>query len=147
MYLPINLNISQKRILFVGGGAVCLHKIAAVQKFTSSITIVSKEFLPEVNALGFTCIIKAYDEHDLDTADIVYACTNNTETNKQIYADAKRRGLLINVADNPALCDFISPAVHTQGNITVAVSSGGTDVKKAVGIRNMIREFLTEHLY
>lgn len=145
-YLPISLNIQGKKILFVGGGNVCLHKITAVQQFTKNITILSSEFAPEVISLGYTCITKQYETSDLQNYALVYACTNNSQINTQIYADAHAQGIMVNVADNPALCDFISPAIHTQGSITVAVSSGGTDVKKAVRIRNLIREFLTKHI-
>lgn len=139
-FLPISLCVANKKILFVGGGKVCLHKIAAVHQFSSNITIVSKEFLQEVYDLGFSCTKKEYEKSDLHTISIVYACTDNRSINKQIATDCKELGILVNVADDPELCDFISPAIFKEGDISIAVSSGGKDVKKAVAIRNKIKE-------
>lgn len=142
-FLPISLQITDKTILFVGGGSVCVHKIAAVQQCTKNIRIVSIDFLPDVRNYGFPCIQKSYDASDLEGVFLVYACTNNPELHKQIVTDAHARGILVNVADNPGLCDFISPALYIDGNISIAVSSGGTNVKKAVAIRNKIREIFS----
>lgn len=138
-FLPISLNITNKKILFIGGGNVCLHKIHAVQQFTSNITILSIDFLPEVIDLGFECIYKSYEKNDLQNYSIIYACTNNREINKQIESDAKEYNALVNVADDPELCDFISPAIYKDEEISIAVSSGGKNVKKAVAIRNKLK--------
>jgi siroheme synthase (precorrin-2 oxidase/ferrochelatase) len=46
----------------------------------------------------------------------------------------------VNVVDNPALSSFISPAVFCREGMTVAVSSHGRDVKKAVKWRDRIGE-------
>ena len=50
--------------------------------------------------------------------------TSNEELNRRVFADAEARGLLCNVADVPELCSFILPAVHREGPIAVAVSTG-----------------------
>jgi len=140
MYLPANLNLKNKKLLFIGGGKVCIHKIIAVKQFTSDITILSEEFLQEVKDLGFTCIQKKYEAQDLDGFSIIFACTNNREVNKQIKVDVEKAGKLVNVADDPELCDFISPAIFKEGNFTISVSSGATDTLKAIKIRNEIKE-------
>ena len=143
-FLPISLCIENKKILFIGGGNVCIHKIAAIKQFTSNISIVSKEFLPEVRAYGFPCIQKAYEASDLHGYSLVYACTNDSKLHIRIVEDAHKLGILVNVADNTPLCDFISPAIYKHENISVAVSSGGTDVKKAVRLRNAIKKIFNQ---
>jgi precorrin-2 dehydrogenase/sirohydrochlorin ferrochelatase len=76
---------------------------------------------------------------------MLYSCTNNPVLDEQILADGKEAGVLVNIHDNPALCQFVSPAIYKDGNITVAVASNATDVYEAIRLRNLIQEFLENH--
>ena len=49
---------------------------------------------------------------------------------------------MVNVVDNRELSDFISPALFKQDEMTVAISSNGQNVKKAVEWRNSIKAIL-----
>jgi siroheme synthase-like protein len=71
-----------------------------------------------------------------------YSCTNNLELDTQIAKDGKEAGVLVNIHDQPALCQFVSPAIYQDGDIRVAVSSNATDVFASIRIRNEIKEFL-----
>ena len=63
---------------------------------------------------------------------------------KQILADGKEMGVLVNIHDKPELCQFVSPAIYKKGKMTVAVASNGENVYESIRLRNTIREFLTE---
>ena len=47
--------------------------------------------------------------------------------------------MLCNVADVPELCNFILPAVHREGPIAVAVSTGGASPALAKRLRSRDR--------
>ncbi len=126
----------------IGGGGVALHKLLAISQFTDNITLIAQEFKPEINESNYKCIQKPYEAKDLQGFQVIYACTNNKQTNQQIHQDAKAQNSLINVADNPELCDFISPAIFKKDEMSVAISSGGKNVKKAVAWRNKIKEII-----
>ena len=51
--------------------------------------------------------------------------------------------MLCNVADVPDLCNFILPAVHREGPIAVAVSTGGASPALAKRIRDDVAEIVT----
>ncbi len=142
MFLPINIRIDDKKILFIGGGKIAMHKIVTVEKYTSNITIISPDIHDELKGKGFTEIYKEYEKSDLKRFFLVYACTNNIEVNRKIKNDAETYGILVNVVDNRELSNFISPAVFKQDEMTVAISSNGQNVKKSVEWRDKIKAIL-----
>jgi precorrin-2 dehydrogenase/sirohydrochlorin ferrochelatase len=144
VFLPLNIRIDDKKILFIGGGNIALHKIQTVERYTRNITIVATEIHDALNGKGFEIVCKKYEETDLDGFFLVYAATDSFEVNSKVKADAAARGIMVNVVDNRELSDFISPAVIKENEMTIAVSSNGQDVKKAVAWRNRIREMFRD---
>jgi len=142
IFLPINIRIDNKKILFIGGGKIAMHKILTVEKYSSNITILSPAIHDELKGKGFTAIYKEYEKSDLNGFFLVYACTNNIEVNRRIKNDCETYGILVNVVDNRELSDFISPAVFKQDEMTVAISSNGQNVKKSVEWRDKIKAIL-----
>ena len=142
VFLPLNIRIDDKKILFVGGGNIAMHKIQTVELYTRNITVIAPEIHDELRNKGFKLVYKEYEEKDLDGFFLVYAATDNIEVNRRIKNDAALRGIMVNVVDNRELSDFISPAVFKDEEMTVAISSNGQNVKKAVAWRNRIREML-----
>ncbi|MCP4159680.1 MAG: bifunctional precorrin-2 dehydrogenase/sirohydrochlorin ferrochelatase [Deltaproteobacteria bacterium] len=139
MFLPISINITNKQILIIGGGNVALEKIRSLEKFIDRITILATDVCSEIKDCPYTIIYKNYEKVDLNNYFLVYACTNNTETNYEIRNDCDELGILVNVADNTNQSNFISPAIYKQKNMTVSVSSNGEDVKKSIKWRNNIK--------
>ncbi len=138
-FLPISINVTNKKILLVGGGKVATHKgtiMARVLK--DQVTVVALEFTEAIKQLPFTFIEKAYEKSDLNGFFLVYVCTENHELNAQIKQDAEALGILTSVCDSPFLCDFVSPAIHNEGHVTIAVGTNGRDAFQAVSIRNQI---------
>jgi len=144
-FLPISINIEDETILIVGGGQLALHKIESLERFTHKIRLVAPEVLPEITTRRFVKIdYKKYEPSDLEGHLLVYAATNSNDLNTQIRQDGKRFRSIVNVVDKPLNCDFVSPAVYKQDNMTVAVSSNGENVYAAIHWRNQIRELAEE---
>ncbi len=143
-YLPVCLNITDKRIVVVGGGRVGLHKSRILLRFTNNVTVVSPCFREDFETLPFTLVRKKYDKTDIRRAFLVYACTEDDKLNRQIKEDAEALGVLVSVCDNPALCDFVSPAIYREDNLCVAVSSNARDVRRSIRVRDRIRQLASE---
>jgi precorrin-2 dehydrogenase/sirohydrochlorin ferrochelatase len=141
-YLPVSLDITDSNILIIGGGKIAEQKLATLSMFTNKITILALEISSSIQLTYFKQIVKEYQPHDLNQYSIVYACTNNRMLNAQIKSDAAKRSLLVNVVDDPELCDFISPAIFKQDYMTVAVNSNGVNVKKTIAWRDKIKKLL-----
>jgi precorrin-2 dehydrogenase/sirohydrochlorin ferrochelatase len=60
-----------------------------------------------------------------------YAATDDPAVNREVHDEAGRVGVWLNVADQPALCTFLVPAVVRRGELTIAVSTNGASPSMA----------------
>ena len=141
-YLPISIDISDQKILIIGGGQSALKKIKILQRFGAHIEVVAEAIEDEIITLGITFYQKSYEKSDLKGYLMLYSCTNNEALDQQIVKDAKEAGVLVNIHDKPSLCQFVSPAIYKNGNISVAVSSNAEDVYESIRLRNLIQDYL-----
>jgi precorrin-2 dehydrogenase/sirohydrochlorin ferrochelatase len=139
-YLPVSLSLRDRSVVVIGGWHVAFQKLKTIALFCRAVTIFATEVSDEIKQLGIKWHEKAFRSSLLKGAGIVYACTDDREQNRRIAREARRVGALVNVADDPSQSDFISPAVHKQGAISVAVNSGGTNDRRAIAWRDRIRE-------
>lgn len=141
-FMPIAIDVSGKKILIIGGGKFTNHKIPLLKRFTDNIHVVGSSISDEIKRSGIPYLEEEYKKEHLTGSYIVYACTNNRELNKQIREDAHNKNILVNVADDPEICDFVSPAIYLEDNMAVAVSSNGKDVHRSIRWRDKLKEFL-----
>jgi uroporphyrin-III C-methyltransferase/precorrin-2 dehydrogenase/sirohydrochlorin ferrochelatase len=137
-YLPLFHNLRGRRILVVGGGEIALRKVRLVQEASALITIVAKEFCPDLLEMdakdradgcnGLELITAAYQHQYLlnypDTV-MVIAATNDRELNRQVSEHAQAANMLSNVVDDPGFSTVIFPSIVDRSPIQVAISSGG----------------------
>ena len=68
------------------------------------------------------------------------------ETPEAVVARLRARGVLVNVADRPELCDFTLPSVLERGPVVVAVSTGGASAGLAKALRLRLETLLPASL-
>lgn len=145
-YYPIFLNISGKKCVVVGGGLVALRKVRALLEHGASVKVISPELCPELSQLGqdgtVGILCRDYVQGDLEDALIAVAATDDSKMNGRVAAEARRRGVLVNVVDDPQRSDFIVPSYLRRGDITIAVSTGGRSPALARRIRAKLEESL-----
>ncbi|MCL1846718.1 MAG: bifunctional precorrin-2 dehydrogenase/sirohydrochlorin ferrochelatase [Coriobacteriia bacterium] len=138
---PIALVLHDKDVVVIGGGAVALRKVVGLLECGARITVVAPELCPELAGLaagkGGCCRLlqRPYESGDLRGASLVFACTDDYETNTRIAADATQLGLPVNVADCPELCSFYLPSVLRRDALSIAVSTDGSSPLAARLIR------------
>jgi len=128
-YYPIYIDIEDRAVLIVGGGAVCARKAETMMRYGGRVTIVSPEITDEIAAWESDGALdvrrKMYEESDLDGASIVIASTDDQCVNARVARDCRRRRIPVNVVDVTHLCEFIVPAIIEKGSIQIAISTGG----------------------
>jgi precorrin-2 dehydrogenase/sirohydrochlorin ferrochelatase len=132
------LDLAGRSVLVVGGGRVALEKVQGLLDCGAAVTVVAPQIAPELERLPVDLVRRSYRADDLGGRFLVVAATATPSLNRRVYRDAEARTLLCNVVDVPELCSFILPAVHRQGPIAVAISTGGASPALAQRLRDEI---------
>ena len=136
---PIFLNIQGKRCVVIGAGKVALRKVKMLLDCVARVSVISPKPHLEIVRLSkekrIQLIQRGYKPRDLKKSAIVIACTDVKEVNRKVADEARRTGLLVNVADDPELSNFIIPSFFRRGNLTVSVSTSGKSPALARKIR------------
>jgi len=143
-YYPILLDLRGQIAVVVGGGQVARRKIETLLEYRADVHVIAKELTPslrdQVEARKITWIGAEYHERALKGAFLVVAATDSPVLNRQVSADAKRKGILINAVDQPSDCSFIVPSVLRRGDLLIAVSTSGSSPMLAKKIRRTLEK-------
>jgi precorrin-2 dehydrogenase / sirohydrochlorin ferrochelatase len=148
---PVFLKLEDLRTLIVGAGPVGLEKLTAILKSSpkARVTIVGEEIIDPIRTLvkgnkNIRLVERVFRIRDLHGNHIIILATDDKELHKRIHNQAKKRHVLLNVADTPELCDFYLGSVVTKGNIKVGISTNGKSPTMAKRIREFFEEVIPE---
>lgn len=139
LYYPIFLKAQGKKCVVIGGGTVALRKINSLLECRAKVTVISPMVCPEISQLSEQRIIRLlerdYRTGDLKNAMMAIVCTDSKKVNRKAADEARKAGVLGNVADDPERSDFIVPSFFRRGELTIAVSTSGASPALAKKIR------------
>jgi siroheme synthase-like protein len=142
------LRLSGRRSLVVGGGEIGLEKVEGLLACGGDVVLVAPEAHPALRELAaegsITWQRRDYRAEDLEGCLIAIAATDDTDVNIQVFNDAEKRAMLINVVDVPPLCNFILPAIVRTGPLAVAISTAGASPALAKRMKREISELFGE---
>lgn len=143
-YYPIQLDLQGRRCLVVGGGAVGTRKAGTLHACGAEVVVVSPEATAELAAWAAAGRVqwhrRAYDDTDLEGVFLAVGATDDELLNRRLSAEARRRGVLCNIADRPELCDFILPALVQRGDLVITVSTSGKSPALAKRLRRELEQ-------
>ena len=149
-YYPVNLDVQNRDCLVVGGGGVGERKVKTLLECGARVTVVTTLATERLQAIASEGHIdlktRGYEPSDLEGKFLVIGATDSEEINEKISEDAARRGLLCNIADRPAACSFVLPAIVRQGDLVIAISTSNKSPAVARRIRQTLeKEFGPEY--
>ncbi len=146
-YFPIFVEMTGRRCLVIGGGAVAERKIAALLEAGTMVVVISPEISETIARWSkeqrITFTARHYRPGDLIGFQLAFIATDDPEVNNTVFDEGRERGVWVNAADDPAHCDFILPSILRRGDLTVAVSSGGNSPALARTIREELEVYFT----
>ena len=148
----IEMNLSCKNVLVVGGGRIALRKVKTLLPTGARITVVAPVIDPDLRSLAAdnsslvsrlsSLVLKErpYETLDLRGVSLVFICTDQPVVNAQVSNDARARRILVNNACDYLDGDFIVPARMDFGkNIAVTVSTQGKSPSLAKKLKQKIQ--------
>lgn len=145
-YYPVNIDVSKKKCLVVGGGCTGTRKVKKLLDCGADITVVSVDVTKELHDLwcqGFIILKKRQFKYsDIKEAFLVIAATNNNLLNYKIGIKAKKLKLLCNIVDSPGDSNFIIPAVVNRGDLIITISTSGKSPALAKKLRKQFENEL-----
>lgn len=144
---PIQLNVTNKQIVIIGGGKIAYRKLMQILKEDAcSIRIISKKFLPqffEIEHPKVKLLTKCYDKNDIKNASLIIAATDDSKVNDQIKRDAKAHQLINHTSDQRQ-SDFFNMLEIEFEDIKICLRSNGNNCVKVKQISQAVQTYLTE---
>jgi len=146
---PVSLLLSDKLCVVIGAGEVAARKVEGLLDAGARVRVVAPAIgavIPQLRDGRVECVRADYDASQLEGARVVIAATDSREVNERVSREARERGCLVNVVDDPELCDFIVPAITRRGELSIAVQTGGASPALARNLRRKIESVLPERV-
>jgi uroporphyrin-III C-methyltransferase/precorrin-2 dehydrogenase/sirohydrochlorin ferrochelatase len=121
--LPLFLKLSGQPVILLGTGEAAEAKRRMIER-AGGITV---------------------GEDDAE-ARIAFVAFEAADEGAQAATRLKARGLLVNVVDQPALCDFTTPAIVDRDPVLIAVGTGGASAGLAKAVRQRVERLLPQGL-
>ncbi|MGE3073236.1 MAG: bifunctional precorrin-2 dehydrogenase/sirohydrochlorin ferrochelatase [Dehalococcoidia bacterium] len=142
MSMMIELRPEAGPVLIVGGGKVAERKASVISQGEFPITVVAPEIRERIHNLPFVTIHeRAFQPGDIPGVPrwaLVMACTDDRAVNQEIGRLSRAENIPVLVADRQAESTFFTPATIQDGELKVAVSTGGASPELAKFIRERI---------
>lgn len=147
---PMFLKMQGRRVVIVGGGEQAAQKCRLILKTEAEIMVLADVLDAELAALHVENRIlwsqTPIDPGCFDDTALVFVATGCRATDACIHALAKEAGAVVNVVDQPELCDAITPSIVDRSPVVVAIGTEGTAPVLARQIKTRMEELLEPRL-
>lgn len=146
-YFPFFVDLSGRRGLIIGGGAVALRKVQKLLPYGPRLTIVAPEIRPEFRELEQVDLCRRpFAVADLNGCDFAVAATDDRQLNHRVAELCGQRRIPVNVADSREDSTFLFPALLRRGELSVGVSASGAAPAAAAFVRDWFAQVLPDGL-
>ncbi|MFI5268281.1 MAG: bifunctional precorrin-2 dehydrogenase/sirohydrochlorin ferrochelatase [Chloroflexota bacterium] len=143
-YYPVFLDLRGKRCVVIGGGTLAAQKAVGLAQAGASVEVYAAEAVPELLDQPVALFRRPYRKGDLAGARLAIDAGGDPAVTAIVRLEADEQGVLLNVMDVPAACDFIAPAVVKRGPLQVAISTSGESPFLASALRRRLEAELGE---
>lgn len=128
-HLPLFFDLVGRKVVVIGEGPKAELRVKLAQSAGADVQRLA------AHSIG---------PKDLQGAVAAFVATASEATDVSAQRLARAAGVPVNVADRPALCDFIMPAIVDRDGVVVAISTGGASPTLASVLRGRIEAALPE---
>ena len=147
---PLFADLKDRPVLVVGGGAVAVRKIIALQAAGARVRVgapaLDARLKKQVEAGLLEYLPGEFDEDWLADVWLAIAATDDRVVNQRVASAGQARRLFVNVVDDAELSSYQVPSVLERGPLQIAISSGGSAPMLARHLREKLEAQLDESL-
>lgn len=126
-YLPLFVDLRQRRALIVGGGEQAAQKLRLLRKAGARVTVIAAAPVTEIIELAQAGEIalehRGFAASDVDGCAVVISA--DPASDEAVSAAARTANIPVNVVDRADLSSFLVPAIVDRSPIIVGISSSG----------------------
>ncbi|WP_299772634.1 siroheme synthase CysG [uncultured Tateyamaria sp.] len=147
---PMFLAMTGRRVVILGGGEQATQKCRLMLKTEAAIEVFAPALDVELQSLAdagrITHRTDRITADALRGAPLVFVGTGCPGIDAALHAVATDAGGLVNVVDQPDLCDAITPAIVDRDPVVVAIGTEGTAPVMARQIKTALERMLDPRL-
>lgn len=147
---PMFLQMQGRRVVIAGGGEQAAQKCRLILKTEAAITVLAPALDPELfdlHAAGRIDWLNApIAPAHFKNAALVFIATGCPAADMSLHSLAKAGGATVNVVDQPALCDAVTPSIVDRSPVVVAIGTEGTAPVLARQIKSRVEQMLEPRL-
>jgi siroheme synthase-like protein len=136
---PVNLVLENKVVVLVGAGHEIARKLPDLLETGAQVRVIAPTAHPTVRRYAeagqIEWLERRYQPGDLTGAFLVIAATGDQAVHDAIWAEGQANGQLVNVMDVIPQCNFHATSVVRQGQLTIAIGTGGAAPALAATLR------------
>jgi uroporphyrin-III C-methyltransferase / precorrin-2 dehydrogenase / sirohydrochlorin ferrochelatase len=146
--LPVFLKLRGKKALLAGGSAGTAWKAELLAASGAAVTVVWEHPDAETEKLAVewpdrvTLVRRVLEDADFDGAAIAIGALEDDAEAAHFAATARCKGILVNVVDKPAFCDFQFGAIVNRSPLIIGISTDGGAPPLGQAVRSMIEALL-----
>ena len=128
-HFPVFMAVAGRRIVLSGGGDAALAKLRLILKTSAHVTVIAADAAPDIRQWAgegsLTLIRRAMEPGDAMCAVLFYAANEDAVEDARVAKLAHRDGATVNIVDNLADSQFITPAIVDRDPVVVAIGTEG----------------------
>jgi precorrin-2 dehydrogenase/sirohydrochlorin ferrochelatase len=146
-FFPMFVRLAGRIVVVVGGGDLAVRTVEALLACDAEVRVISPRLSPAFGPLrgapNLTLIGRPLEHGDFEDALLALAVDEDPAVNLQAARQGLECGVLVSVADELALSDFVVPSFVHRGGLTLALHAGivsttlgrrvGEDLERALG--------------
>lgn len=152
--LPVFLDLAGRRVVVAGGTVQAVWKAELVAAAGAHVEVYAQELCEELTELiargvppgSFKHHARTWDDDIFAGADLALCAARDDEEAQRFYDAARKAGVLVNVIDRAAFCQFQLGSIVNRSPVVVAISTDGAAPILAQAIRRRIETLLPPSL-
>ncbi len=136
---PVNLVLTDKLVILVGASKEIARKIPDLLETGAWVRVIAPAAHKVVRRYAeegkIEWLDRRYQPGDLAGAFLVIAATDDQRVHDAVWAEGTANGQLVNVMDVISQCNFHAASVVRQGQLTIAIGTGGAAPALAATLR------------